>query len=161
VHNMVTTVFKSLAICMVMFILAELSFQALDRITVHNRLDNLATSMLDQMRTHNMVPEQLAEMFNPEIEEIARRSPSTAKIEWNYSQNLSVPGNGEIPANNRLDTPKHYGERLYLIFKIDYKLKFFLFGSSTDPSMEELTSGTTNTMTTYRVYSTTGLRYLK
>lgn len=159
--SMIKTVFKTLALCIVIFIAAEITIQAIDRVVMTNRLNNLSESMIEQLRAHNSIPDAIAPMFQAEIDSIVERSLSTSSITWNFDTPITATGSSTeiyppINSANAVD----YGEKVYLVFEIKYHLKSILFSPDKGTS-RGISVITSPEITYHKVSSTIGLRYLK
>lgn len=150
-------VFKVIATCIIIFTLAEVSIQAIDRIVVNNRIDSLAEVIKDEMARHNSIPDALAPMLEAELKSIADRSLTTVSIDWNYDHAIAVNG---LPTTAPLNSAniRNYGESMTLVITVNSKMSTIMFGS---PSVNDLSVSDVNMKPFHKVYSTFALRYLK
>lgn len=73
-HRLVSTVFKTLILSLLFMFLLDTSLLAVEIISIHSKVSNIAGTMQTELARNNYMPDALAETFTDFLTDIARTS---------------------------------------------------------------------------------------
>ncbi len=164
---MVGTVFKVIALSVIIMGLSDTLFVALDSLTVTRRVAAVQNVMMREMQRNNGVPAETEALFNTQLQSIITRSNIAKSVDTNMEHSLTVRLNGAdvtVPkvgiAHFSSGEQYNYGELMYSAIKVEMQPRSILF-SSTANARGEFTAF--NYFRYYQDYVETvpALRYLK
>lgn len=162
-HRSILLVFKTIALTMIIIVVADLFLTVTDVFNVNKQVNSLATSIKAEVRSNNAIPEDMAESIDEQLKDIAKRSLTVSKnpnaIRWNWKTSTSDDeGNVYEPINE--DNVKDYGESIDIHIQVDFAPKLNLFQTRKGQGTQNVTTDLITKTQDY-VYPVIGLRNLK
>lgn len=131
-HRSIVTVFKSIAITIILLVVADLFLTTFDVFTVRKEVNDIKKEIVYELKENNSIPDDIGEELDKKLKAIAKRSNTVSQdenaIEWNWRKAL-VSENNETYEPINADNVKQYGETQKVLIQVTYAPHSILFST--------------------------------
>lgn len=159
--KLVSTVFKTIAISIIMMIVMETAITVYDTLVVYNRMSAITINMQTELARNNCIPNATKSVFENQIKQVVNNSYVAIDSISNIDKNIRLQGKNYTAVNEA--HVKNYGQiqTLAVGIKLSPTQIYFTTQKGTANEHQEFFGAQKYTYVVQFVYQVPCLRYLK